>query len=78
MNEGTRVVRVSLRSDEGTIGEMGMIRKRYENDEGQPQGYYVEWDKTETQGPRIGYVAPVRLATLEAWQAEQRRKQAAA
>lgn len=78
MNEGTRVVRVSLRSDEGSIDDVGTVRRRYNNDEGEPQGYYVEWDANGPQQPaRMGYVAPVRIVTIEAWQAEQRGKAAA-
>lgn len=77
MNEGARVVRVSLRSDEGTIGDVGTVRRRYNDDEGQPQGYYVEWDATGAKAAHMSFVAPVRIVTIEAWQADQKARPAA-
>lgn len=65
MKQGDRVVRVSLRSDEGTIGERGTVAKVFEHG-GETFGYNVQWDKPDAAGlKRAGYVAPVRVRTVE-------------
>lgn len=76
MTEGARVVRISLRSDEGTLDERGTVRRRYDDHEGQPFGYYVEWDQTTSAPIRITYVAPVRITSLDEWQRHQAQRSA--
>ena len=73
MTRGAKVVRVSLRSDEGTIGEGGTIEQAFESD-GEIFGYNVVWDAKPAQAQ---YVAPVRIVPVEEWEAEQRTRPAA-
>jgi hypothetical protein len=70
MNRGTAVVRVSLRSDEGELNEHGRIEKTFECD-GKIIGYAVVWEKKPACAT---YVAPVRIQSLEAWEAERRTR----
>lgn len=78
MKPGNRVVRVSLFSSEGSIGDRGTIRNVVKTLDGEAiAGCYVEWDKTGEQAARIGYVHPIRVIDLATWQQHQLQKDAA-
>jgi hypothetical protein len=74
MTRGTRVVRVSLMSSEGKLGDVGTIERSF----GTPDmiiGYNVIWD-SDLKNCR--YVAPVRVQSLEAWERSQEAMKAGA
>lgn len=76
MVKGDRVVRVSVRSNEGKIGERGTITRVHADQTG-PYGYNVQWDERERDGSvRYGYVAPVRIQTVQAYEAAARTGEA--
>jgi hypothetical protein len=78
MKKGTRVARVSVRSNEGDIGERGIIRTVY-MDHGEILGYQVEWDAIGELIPqRVAYVAPVRVVSLEDYLADEKNRKAVA
>lgn len=68
ITKGDRVVRVSLRSDEGKLEEKGTVEKVFTDSAVGTFGYNVVWDDRPKAAQ---YVAPVRIVALEHWQQDQ-------